>query len=78
MRNALETFVSQNELKRHRKWAGNKRENKACLGKYKIFEKILPKAGLLGSTLVFEPSHQPLWGLTIYNCELLRSGNVRG
>ena len=46
--NVLETFVSQNELKKHRKWAGNKRENKACLGKYKIFEKILPKAGLLG------------------------------
>jgi len=42
-------FLKMNKLlKRHRKWVGNKRVNKACLGKYKIFEKVLPKAGLLG------------------------------
>ena len=43
----FETVVSQNELKRLREWARNKRKNKACLGKYKIFEKVLPKAELL-------------------------------
>ena len=55
--NAVKTVVSQNELKRLRRWAGNKRENKACLGKFKIFLKKDIAEGRVTKRLPLYSSH---------------------